>query len=458
MKPLLLTEIAAALGVNYTGNEICTSISSDSRKMDKGSVFVAIVGEVFDGHKFVDAAFDKGAVAAVISNPDYAIDGKPCFVVDDTKDAYIKLGGLYRTKFDARCVAVTGSVGKTTTKDFIACVLSVFGKTQKTLGNQNNEIGFPNTLFDLTDDTKMLVAEMGMSGFNEIAPMTIAAAPEVAVVTNIGVSHLEAMGTRENILKEKLDIAKGLQGAKVLVLNDDNDLLSTVDHLEDVNIVRVGIASERADFTASDILTDGFETSFTLHHKEQSFACRIPALGDYNVLNALIAVAVAHSLGFDIESAATGLMNYVPSGMRQHVVNCGDITVIEDCYNASPDSMRASVGTLTTHFKNGRTIAVLADMLELGAASADMHKGIGEFAGTSGLDVLLCYGDMSVHMARGAVDKGVKKVLHFNDKDILLASLLGILQKGDTVLFKGSHGMKLEQVIEKLYHTYPPVK
>jgi len=456
MKPLYLNEIATALGCSYEGDLICTSISSDSRKIAPGSVFVAIVGEVFDGHKFVSSAFEQGAVAAVISDPAYAVEGRTCFVVADTKDAYIKLGGLYRTKFDARCVAVTGSVGKTTTKDFIACTLSEFGKTQKTLGNQNNEIGFPNTLFDLTDDTKMIVTEMGMSGFNEIAPMSLAAAPEVAVLTNIGVSHLEAMGTRENILKEKLDIVKGLTGVRTLVLNDDNDLLQTVDNLDGIKIVRVGIESKRADFTAENIRSDGFETSFIIYAKEQVFLAKIPTLGDYNVLNALIAIAVADSLGLDVAQAVIGLQNYTPSGMRQRVVNCGDITVIEDCYNASPDSMRASVGTLARHFDTGRTVAVLADMLELGEQSPAMHREIGAFAAECGIDLLLTYGQMCVHMAEGAVQGGLKEVYHYDTKEELVKALNQMVQKGDTVLFKGSHGMKLEQVIEKLYLTYPP--
>lgn len=455
MKTLTLKEVAEELGSEYSGDGICKDITSDSRSVSEGSLFVAIKGDNFDGHRFVDAAFESGAAAVVISDPSCVTKGKTCFLVKDTKQAYIQLGGLYRKKFAVRCVAVSGSVGKTTTKDFIACALSVFGKTHKTQGNQNNEIGFPNTLFALEDDTKMLVCEMGMSGFGEIAPMSIAAAPEIAVLTNIGVSHLEMMGTRENILKEKLDIVKGLCPPKILVLNDDNDLLSGVREIPGVKIVRVGIDSERADFRAELICSDNFATSFVIRTKDQAYMAKIPTLGDYNVLNALIATAVADSMGYDTAAAVRGLADYSPSGMRQRVVPCEKITVIEDCYNASPDSMRASIGTLCKHF-SGRKIAVLADMLELGTDSADMHEKIGEFAAQSGVNMLVLYGDNSLHMAGGAKKCGMKDVFHFDSRDELLSFLLGCLKEGDTVLFKGSHSMQLEKVVAKLYETYVP--
>lgn len=455
MKTLLLSEIATALGCFYQGDAVCQNISTDSRTIGSGSLFVAVVGDSFDGHQFVSTAFEKGAVAAVISDEAFAVPGKVCFVVKDTKHSYIQLGGLYRDKFDTVCVAITGSVGKTTTKDFIACALSPFGKTNKTQGNQNNEIGLPNTLFALEDDTKMLVAEMGMSGFGEIKPLSLAAKPQVAVITNIGVSHLQAMGTRENILKEKLDITTGLCGKKVLVVNSDNDLLSTVKEIQGVHIATVGIANTKADFVATDIQSGLLHTSFIIHHQSLAYMAMIPTLGEYNVSNALIATAVAHALGFDIATAVAGLANYVPSGMRQRVVSHGDITVIEDCYNASPDSMRAAISTLASHFGSGRKIAVLADMLELGSDSARMHEEIGQFVAQQHIDVLITFGSQAKLFAKGAGQNSNLTTLKFDTKEEIATYLATFLQSGDTLLFKGSNGMKLGDVIEQLYKIYP---
>lgn len=457
MRSLPLGDIARAIGAQLPGGcdpaQQITEISSDTRTIVPGSLFVAIEGERFDGHAYVQAAFDKGAAAAVVARPVERAGG-PQLVCQNTKNALIAMGGLYRDLFEScRFVAVTGSVGKTTTKEMIYAALRRFGKTLKTEGNQNNEIGMPATLFRLQDDTRLAVIEMGMSGFGEIAPMTRAVRPEVAVVTNIGVSHLEAMGTRENILHEKLDIALGLQGPKTLVLCSDNDLLSTVTQVPGADhILRYAIADKSADFVAGSIHSDRVSTFFTVHCKEGDFPVQIPCLGQHNVLNALAAIAVSAALGLSVATAAAGCADYQPAGMRQRLVQCGDITFIEDCYNASPDSMRASITLLAQNFPGRRKIAVLADMLELGEHSQQMHRDVGQMLCDNGIDCAFLYGPQMLRCAETATAGGVE-VRHFADKPALTAAVIAALAPGDCVLVKGSRGMKLEEVLEEIYHT-----
>lgn len=453
MKPLRLQAIAEAIGASYTGELTVSDISSDTRAIGEGSLFVAIRGERFDGHTFVAQAFEKGAAAAVLSDPAFAVEGRPCLVCPNTLDAMIQIGGLYRQLFDVRCVGVTGSVGKTTTKEMLYAALSPFGKTLKTEGNQNNEIGMPRTLFGLTDDTRLAVIEMGMSGFGEIEPMTRAVRPEVAVLTNIGVSHLEKLGTRENILAEKLSITRGLQGVRTLVLNEDNDLLSTVERADGARrIIRISLCDRDADIWADALSSDTDRTHFVVHYADgAAYPACIPCLGQHNVYDALLALGAAEAFGFERAAAVAGLEDYQTAGMRQRVKKLAGITVIEDCYNASPDSMRASLALLGQNFGGARKAAVLADMLELGERSAQMHRQVGRDAAAEGIDALFCYGEQARLIAEGAREAGCKAVFCFDEKDRLAEELCRWLAPGDCVLVKGSRGMKLEEVLEIVY-------
>lgn len=454
MKPLRLQAIAEAIGASYTGELTVSGVSSDTRAIGEGSLFVAIRGERFDGHAFVAQAFEKGAAAAVLSDPAFAVEGRPCLVCPNTLDAMIQIGGLYRSLFsEVRCVGVTGSVGKTTTKEMLYAALSPFGKTLKTEGNQNNEIGMPRTLFQLTDDTRLAVIEMGMSGFGEIEPMTRAVRPEVAVLTNIGVSHLEKLGTRENILAEKLSITRGLQGVRTLVLNEDNDLLSTVERADGARrIIRISLCDRDADIWADALSSDSDCTHFVVHYADgAAYPARIPCLGKHNVYDALLALGAAEAFGLDRATAVAGLQAYQTAGMRQRVKKLAGITVIEDCYNASPDSMRASLALLGQNFGGARKAAVLADMLELGARSAQMHRQVGRDAAAEGIDALFCYGEQARLIAEGAREAGCKEVFSFDEKDQLAEALCRWLAPGDCILVKGSRGMKLEEVLEIVY-------
>ena len=448
MEKLSLKRIAEAIGADYSGEDILISgVCTDTRKIETGSLFVAISGERFDAHNFIGEAERKGAIACVCQKK--VESTVPVLYVEDTRKAFLDIAGYYRSLFDIPLVGITGSVGKTTTKEFIALALSARYKTLKTEGNLNNDIGMPTTLLKLDRSYQAAVIEMGMNHFGEIHNLTLRSRPTMGVITNIGVSHIENLGSREGILKAKLEILDGMAAEAPLLLNADNDLLGTV-KLTDRKCYYFGIHSPQADFKASDIVLDGVGTRFVIAYQEKNHPAFIPTVGEHNVLNALCAFAVGVLNGIEAEAVIRKLSEYVPAGRRQKLVDCGDFRVIEDCYNASPDSMRAAIGTLT---QTGapKTIAVLADMLELGDYGERMHREVGAFAAAQRVDVLLCYGDEARFYCEQALADGIGKARHFGDKDSLLEAIIEEMEQGSVILFKGSHGMHLEEVIEKLY-------
>ncbi len=443
MIPLRLKEIAAALGTTCREDREILSICTDSRKITEGCLFIALVGERFDGHSFVASALEQGAAAAVCSKPVVA-DGE-VLLVEDTGRAFMLLAAYYRSLFSIPVVGVTGSVGKTTTKEMVYAVLSEKYNTLKNEGNLNNEIGLPTTVFRMNADYEAAILEMGMSAFGEISRLSQVAQPNIGIISKIGVSHIEHLGSREGILKAKLEILDGLKPGAPLVINGDDDLLSTVE-LTDRRVIRFGIENSRCDYLATDIKQGDKETSFTVVFAGKAQAVTIPTVGIHNVYNALSAFAVGIYLGVSPEQAAQGLSKYVTSGMRQRVSDFGGITVVEDCYNASPDSMRAAVQVLKG--MNAKTKAlVFGDMLELGEISADAHREIGTLAARCGIDRLYTYGDMAALAAETASANGIAFARSFNDKAELAAQLKKDICTGDAVLFKASRGMKLEEVI-----------
>ncbi len=445
MEILKLSEIASACGGTYNNDCEVNGVCIDTRKITNGCLFICIKGERFDAHQFAQQALDLGA-AAVMVHSDVEISG--CFVrVSDTSKALLALGGYYRSRFNIPLIALTGSVGKTTTKEFTYLVVSSKYKTVKTLGNLNNEIGLPQTLFQIDSSTEAAVIEMGMNHFGEIHRLSTAAKPTLAVITNIGVSHIENLGSREGILKAKLEILDGLEKGSTLLLNADNDLLSTVKN-DDYKILSYGI--ENGDFKAGDILERDGSTSFTVSFYGKSQKITVPTIGIHNVYNALCAFAVGYCLGIDEQLCADALLDYKPEGMRQKCVEINGVTVIEDCYNASPDSMKAGITTLAGT-QGERKIAVLADMLELGDYSKQAHQSVGKIAADAGVDFLLTYGSDGKYISDSALENGMLKAFHFDTKEELADYLLTIIKKGDVILFKASRGMKLEDVIRILY-------
>lgn len=446
MEALKVSGIAKACGGEFNIDVEITSVAIDTRKIEKGCLFICIKGERFDAHQFIDEAFEKGASAVMISE-DIKLD-KPYIKVDDTAKQLLNLAGYYRSRFNIPIIALTGSVGKTTTKEFTHLVVNSKYKAIKTLGNLNNEIGLPQMLFMIDSSTEAAVIEMGMNHFGEIHRLSTATQPTMGIITNIGISHIENLGSREGILKAKLEILDGLKKGSPLLLNGDNDLLSTVKN-DEYKIYFYAIDGD-ADFKAADIKENLNSTSFTVRYfgKEQKII--IPAIGKHNVYNALAAFAVGILLEIDAETAADALKNYEPSGMRQKVVEINGITSIEDCYNASPDSMKAGITTLA-NIKACKKIAVLSDMLELGDYSGQAHYDVGKMAADNKIDYLLCVGSDAKYIVDGAKDNGFLNAYLFDSKQSLTDKLFEIAEKGDAVLFKASRGMKLEEVISKIY-------
>lgn len=427
------------------------AVVTDSRKVAPGCVFVCFPGERVDGHTFAAGAYKNGAAYVIANHPVEGVPEDRTVVVPSSHMAMVRMASNYRMLFSPKMIGVTGSVGKTTTKEFCYAVLSAFGKTLKTEGNQNNEIGLPNTLFRLEPDTEYAVVEMGMSNLGEIERLARCARPNAGIITMVGVSHLESLGTRENILKAKLEICAGLPDGAPLALNADNDLLPTAKIPPRLRPVWFGIDAENADVRAVDIAPAGTGTSFTLVDKEfGKFEVTIPTAGRHTVYDALAAYAAATRLGLDAARAAAALADYRTTGMRQNIVEKQGVTVIEDCYNASPDSMKAALSVLHDLPVQGRRIALLGDMLELGDATETGHRQTGEWAAGAGVDLLIAYGSLSTAMAEAAKAKEVS-VIHCQTAQEVVQCLQQNVHPGDALLAKASHAMGLEDVLQKFY-------
>lgn len=445
MELLKLSEIAKACDGFASAEADINGVCIDTRKITEGCLFICIKGERFDAHQFADEALEKGAAAVMI---DEDINPKGAYVkVENTAKALLTLGGYYRSKFDIPVVALTGSVGKTTTKEFTHLVVNAKYNAIKTQGNLNNEIGLPQMLFQIDNTVEAAVIEMGMNHFGEISRLVNATKPNIALITNIGVSHIENLGSRDGILKSKMEITEGLKQGAPLILNGDDDKLSTVKD-ENHKVYFYGI--NNGDFKASEIVESDEKTSFVINYFGKTQAVTIPTIGIHNVYNALAAFAVGYFLDVDPQCAADALSNYVPAGMRQKVVKVGKVTAIEDCYNASPDSMRAALRTLHDT-KGNKKIAVLGDMLELGDYAKTAHSSVGEMVAENKIDYLLAYGNDAKYYVESAKAGGVENAFLFDDKQELSKKLLEITNDNDVVIFKASRGMKLEDIMNIVY-------
>ena len=451
MQPIPANELLAGLALAEPVT--IQAVVTDSRKVVPGCVFVCFPGERVDGHTFAAGAYQNGATYIIANHPVEGVPAERTVVVPDSALAMIRMASNYRMLFSPRIIGVTGSVGKTTTKEFCYAVLSAFGNALKTEGNQNNDIGVPNTLFRLAPETEYAVVEMGMDHAGEIERLTRCVRPSAGIITMIGVSHLENLGTRENILKAKMEICAGLPDGAPLVLNADNDLLPTAQVPARLRAVWFGIEKD-ADVRAENIVTGAQGTSFTIVDRENgSFQVSIPTAGLHTVYDALSAYAAATRLGLDPARCAAALSNYQTTGMRQHIVEKGGVTVIEDCYNASPDSMKAAISVLKA-LPNARKIALLGDMLELGDASEEGHRHTGEWVAEAGINVLIAYGPRSGAMAEAAKAQGVTTV-HCQNEQEVLQCLRQFVQPGDALLAKASHAMKLEELLQDYYAGLP---
>ena len=450
MKPIHANQLLAGLALAEP--DPITEVVTDSRKVVPGCVFVCFPGERVDGHDYAAAAYRAGASYIIANHPVEGVPEDRTVIVPSSHHAMVRMASNYRMLFSPLMIGVTGSVGKTTTKEFCYAVLSAFGNTLKTEGNQNNEIGLPNTLLRLDDATEYAVVEMGMSNLGEIERLTRAARPAAGIITRIGVSHLENLGSRENILKAKLEICYGLPDGAPLVLNADDDMLPKAKLPGRLRPVWFGIDSPDADVRALNITAGDSGTDFLLSDREYGeFPVHIPTVGLHTVSDALAAYGAATRLGLDPARCATALSNYQTTGMRQNIVRKAGITIIEDCYNASPDSMRAALGVLESQ-EADRHIALLGDMLELGSVSEEAHRQVGEWAAEAGVDLLIAYGPRSAAMAQAAAGKGVT-TLHCETEQEVVGYVRQNVHAGDALLAKASHAMKLDQVLEQFYKT-----
>lgn len=451
MQPIPANELLAGLALAEPVS--IQAVVTDSRKVVPNCVFVCFPGERVDGHDFAAGAYRNGAAYIIANHPVEGVPADRTVVVPDSARAMIRMASNYRMLFSPQIVGVTGSVGKTTTKEFCYAVLSAFGNTMKTEGNQNNDIGVPNTLFRLENTTEYAVVEMGMDHAGEIERLTRCARPSAGIITMIGVSHLENLGTRENILKAKMEICAGLPDGAPLVLNADNDLLPTAQIPTRLRPVWFGIEKE-ADVRAQNVQTEAQGTTFTIVDRTHgSFQAQIPTVGLHTVYDALAAYTAATRLGLDPAACAQALSRYQTTGMRQNIVEKGGVTVIEDCYNASPDSMKAAISVLK-ELPNTRKIALLGDMLELGEASEEGHRQTGVWVAQAGIDVLIAYGPRSAAMAQAAQEQGVTTV-HCQNAQEVLQCLQQFVQPGDALLAKASHAMKLEDLLQDYYAGLP---
>ncbi|MCL2512799.1 MAG: UDP-N-acetylmuramoyl-tripeptide--D-alanyl-D-alanine ligase [Oscillospiraceae bacterium] len=446
MKNLSLKEIAKAVGGIEPADIIISEIFTDSRKKAVNGLFFAIKGDRFDGHDFINEAGKNGA-AAVVCHKEIKTN-LPVIMVADTKKAYLQLGGYYRGLFDIPFVALTGSAGKTTTKDMVHAVLSAKYRTLKTEGNLNNEIGVPATLFRVDEKTEAAVIEMGMNHAGEISPLSKAVKPDAAVITNIGAAHIENLKSREGILKAKLEILDGMDNSSPVILNGDDKYLKNAP-VGRRKAVFYALENNKADIKASAITQSDSEIRFSVETDGEKKEVALPAVGVHNVYNALAAIAAGKLLGVGLKDAAEALKNYAPPAMRQNIEKINGITIINDCYNSNPDSVKAALNALSA-IPGNRKIAVLGDMLELGEYSAEAHEQSGAYAAETGAKAIFTFGKCSEKTAEAAKNHGITDVFDFIDIDEITAALTGYIKEGDAVLFKASRGMKIERVIDNL--------
>ena len=427
-----------------------TLVTTDSREVCPGCIFVAFPGEKFDGHDFAAKALENGALCVVLNHPVEGVPAEKTVLCPDSYHAMMVLGANYRSQFHPKVVGVTGSVGKTTTKQMCYAAIQSLGNTIKTEGNQNNELGLPRTMFRIGKETEYAVVEMGMSHAGEIERLSKCARPDVGIITCIGVSHIGNLGSQENICKAKLEICAGLPEGAPLVLNGDDPFLRKAQLPEHVRPVWFSLGDEGADVCALSIQQEADGMSFVLEdHEEGTFVVRLPAMGRHNVANALAAYCAATRLGLNARKVIAGLGGFEQTGMRQKVVHSHGVDVIEDCYNANPDSMKAALA-MFREYPCKRRFALLGDMLELGDFSREAHEEVGRQAADSGVNLLVTYGEQARRTAVTAAARGLP-TFHADTYQQAAEVLLERMQPGDALLVKASRGMALEKVLEIFY-------
>lgn len=452
MEAITLAQLLEAVGGTLLGefqdlNATVDLVDTDSRNIRPGALFIPLVGERFDGHAYIQSALESGAAGCFTARErESYLPGKFYIKVSSTQKALRDLAIWYKGRFQIPYIAVTGSVGKTTAKDMIASVLGSKYKVLKTEGNFNNNIGLPLTLLRLDHTYEICVLEMGMDRFGEIDYLGDIVKPEAAVITNIGDAHIERLGSREGILKAKCEILPHIRKGGLLVLNGDDELLTTLRGTTPVETVFCG-AAEGLEYRGEQTGGDG--VSHIHCHMTTPAMCRdmkVPALGAHMIYPSLIATAIGEHFGLTPDEIEEGILQFVPTRMRMNIIHRGDgITILDDTYNANPQSMRAAISVLADAPSSWK-VAVLGDMFELGPFAPALHKSVGEYVGRDNIPCLVAVGEMSAHLAQGARDAGVPEVYHCQDKGHAMQVLSQILRPDSTILVKASRGMALEEL------------
>ena len=450
MQPLTIAEIVKATG----GTLICGDedfkidyITTDSRKANAG-LFVPLAGESFDGHMFLESAFSNGADAAV-TEKDFD-GGKNVIKVTDTYAAIRDIAEFYKEKYPIKTVSVIGSVGKTTTKDMISGVLQTEKNTQKTQGNFNNHLGVPITVFTVEAEHEVLVLEMGMSNFGEISALAKIGKPDIAVMTNIGTSHIENLGSQENIYKAKTEVLENFTKDNLLIANGDDKFLCHAGELGEFKTLYYGIDNPKNDCFAKDINNLGIDgVEFTICYEGSELRARVMTPGIHNVYNALAAFCVGKAMGLSDENIILGLKNCQMTKMRLEIEEVRGMKIIKDYYNAAPDSIRASL-TVLADCEGKRKVAVLGDVLEMGEFAKKAHTDLGDAVLKNKTDVLITAGTNARYIAERAKELGLSEVFSFDTTDEAAVFVKDYIKAGDAVLIKASHGMKFEKIYEGL--------
>lgn len=453
MKGLTLKRIAEVCGGKYMGkaedaSREVVSITTDSRKAEIGGLFAAIKGERVDGHDFIPSVFEKGALCVISEHELLGASGN-YIQVESTLDALKAIAGEYLEQLKIPVVGITGSVGKTSTKEMIAAVLAQKYKVLKTAGNFNNELGLPLTVFRLREDDEIAVLEMGISNFGEMHRLAKIAKPDTCVITNIGQCHLEFLGDRDGVLRAKSEIFDFLRPNGHIVLNGDDDKLENVTEVKGIKPVFFGFGSENNVY-ADRIEKKGLDgVSCRIHTEKGSFTTLIPIPGIHMVMNALAGTAVGLHYGLTLPQIRAGIESLQPVSGRFNILHTEKYTIIDDCYNANPVSMKASLGVLQDGL--GRKVAILGDMGELGPEEELLHRGVGEYAGGLDIDCCICVGPLCRNLAEGITSVNAQmQVICVENLQQLLQQLPQFVEDGDTVLVKASHFMHFEKVVEKL--------
>ena len=423
------------------------AVSTDTRKIEEGTMFIALKGENFNGNNYVLDAFNKGAKIAIVDEVKCDLnelkEDVALIKVQNTRRALMDLAKFYREKLGLKVVGITGSAGKTSTKDLVAAVLSYKYKVFKTKGNFNNEIGLPLMILELDSTYDVAILEMGMRGLGQIKELAEIASPDLGIITNIGISHIEILKTRENILKAKMEIATFFDKNNTLVVCGNDDFLGALPNAE-YKIVKTGVG-ENFKIGAKNIALEELSSKFTVYdgEKEEEFSLDMP--GEHNISNLMLGIAIAKELGVSFEEMKRGLKNIEATSMRLELIKKDGFSILNDCYNSSPVAVKSAIDVMK-NIEGKRRIAVLGTMRELGHKSEEAHEEIGKYAKENGIEKVLCFGDFSENIKEG-YGEGCTV---YENKEELIKDLLNIICDGDIILVKASRSLKFEEITKAL--------